>query len=146
MTARPPIDASDYPYLQNNYAPVLEEYDFDEGEGGLRVEGTIPDNLVGAFMRNGPNIAWQPNHYVYPADGDGMVHAVYLKDGRVHYRNRWVRTAGFNVEEKLGRSCYGSVGKIYMPDEETLAAGGPFCSHAPNCSIAAALPLASTST
>jgi carotenoid cleavage dioxygenase len=125
MTTRPALDLSEFPYLQGNYAPVLEEYSHDEGEDGLRVEGEIPANLVGAYMRNGPNIAWQPNHYVYPADGDGMVHAVYFKDGRVHYRNRWVRTAGFNVEEKLGRSCYGSVGRIYMPDEETLAAGGP---------------------
>lgn len=125
MTSRPAMDVSAYPYLQGNYAPVLEEVDFDEGDQGLRVEGEIPVGLVGAFMRNGPNIAWEPNHYVYPADGDGMVHAVYFKDGGVHYRNRWVRTAGFEVEEKLGRSCYGSVGKMTMPDAETLAAGGP---------------------
>jgi carotenoid cleavage dioxygenase-like enzyme len=133
MATRPAIDTTAYPYLQDNYAPVLEESSFDEGEGGLRVEGEIPSHLIGAFMRNGPNIAWQPNHYVYPADGDGMVHAVYFKDGRVHYRNRWVRTAGFIVEEKLGRSCYGSVGKMYLPDEETLAAGGspsPLKNHA----------------
>lgn len=119
------MDVSAFPYLQGNYAPVLAEHDFDEGPEGLRVEGEIPADLLGAFMRNGPNIAWEPNHYVYPADGDGMLHAVYFKDGRVHYRNRWVRTAGFEVEEKLGRSCYGSVGKIFMPDAETLAAGGP---------------------
>ena len=125
MTSRPSIDLSISPYLQANYAPVLEEHEWDEGDGGLRVEGKVPENLIGAFMRNGPNIAWQPDHYVYPADGDGMVHAVYFKGGRVHYRNRWVRTAGFLVEEQLGRSCYGSVGKIRMPDEETLAAGGP---------------------
>jgi carotenoid cleavage dioxygenase-like enzyme len=125
MTTHPALDTSAYPYLQGNYTPVMEENDFDEGAGGLRVEGEIPANLRGAFMRNGPNIAWQPNHYVYPADGDGMIHAVYFKDGRVHYRNRWVRTAGVQVEEKLERSCYGSVGRIYMPDEETLAAGGP---------------------
>ena len=125
MTSRPDIDTSISPYLQGSYAPVLEELTLDEGEGGLRVEGEIPAKLVGAFMRNGPNIAWQPNHYVYPADGDGMVHAVYFKDGRAHYRNRWVRTAGFQVEENLGRSCYGSIGKIFMPDEETIAAGGP---------------------
>jgi len=125
MTRRPEMDLSISPYLQGNYAPVLEEYSLDEGATGLRVEGEIPAGLCGAFMRNGPNIAWQPDHYVYPADGDGMVHAVYFRDGRVHYRNRWVRTAGFQVEEKLGRSCYGSVGKIRMPDAETLAAGGP---------------------
>ena len=82
MTSRPAIDIMDFPYLQGNYAPVQEEYSHDEGEGGLRVEGEIPANLVGAYMRNGPNIAWEPNHYVYPADGDGMVHAVYFKNGR----------------------------------------------------------------
>ncbi len=125
MTSRPEMDLSISPYLQGTYAPVLEEYDFGQGAGGLRVDGEIPENLRGAFMRNGPNIAWQPDHYVYPADGDGMVHAVYFADGRVHYRNRWVRTAGFQVEEKLGRSCYGSIGKIRMPDAQTLAAGGP---------------------
>ncbi|MCP4467156.1 MAG: hypothetical protein GY813_10455, partial [Halieaceae bacterium] len=101
MTSRPSIDLSISPYLQSNYAPVLEECEWDEGERGLRVEGNIPQNLIGAYMRNGPNIAWQPDHYVYPADGDGMVHAVYFKDGRVHYRNRWIRTAGFLVEEQL---------------------------------------------
>lgn len=125
MAVRPAIDSNQYPYLQGNYAPVLEENSFDEGDGGLRVEGNIPEDLLGAFMRNGPNIAHQPNHYVYPADGDGMVHALYFKNGGVHYRNRWVRTEGFKVEEKLGRSCYGSVGKIYPPDQETLSAGGP---------------------
>ena len=31
---------------------MLEEYDFDQGEGGLRVDGKIPDDLRGAFMRN----------------------------------------------------------------------------------------------
>lgn len=125
MTTRPAMDLSAFPYLQGNYAPVLEENTFNEGDGGLRVEGTIPANLTGAFMRNGPNIAWQPNHYVYPIDGDGMIHALYLKDGRAHYRNRWVRTACFNVEEKLDRSCYGSLGKLTPVDQETLAAGGP---------------------
>ena len=62
MTNRPDMDLSRFPYLQGNYAPVLEEKSFDLGEGGLRVEGVIPEQLTGAFMRNGPDIAWQPNH------------------------------------------------------------------------------------
>lgn len=123
MTSRPAMQLEQYPYLQGNYAPVLDEHSFNSEE--LRVEGEIPADLVGAFMRNGPNIAWQPNHYVYPIDGDGMIHAVYLRDGKAHYRNRWVRTACFQVEEQLGRSCYGSLGKLTPVDEETLAAGGP---------------------
>ena len=43
MTRRPEMDLSISPYLQGSYAPVLEEYDFDQGAGGLRVEGEIPD-------------------------------------------------------------------------------------------------------
>ena len=60
MTSRPEMDLSISPYLQGNYAPVLEEQSLDQGRGGLRVEGEIPSGLLGAFMRNGPNIAWQP--------------------------------------------------------------------------------------
>ena len=33
MTSRPDIDLNLSPYLQGNYAPVLEENTFDEGEG-----------------------------------------------------------------------------------------------------------------
>jgi carotenoid cleavage dioxygenase len=119
------MDLSRFPYLQGNYAPVLEESTFNEGEGGLRVEGEIPKNITGAYMRNGPNVAWQPDHYVYPVDGDGMIHGVYIKDGRVHYRNRWVRTKSFEVEEKLERACWGSHGKPFPVSEEAIAAGGP---------------------
>jgi carotenoid cleavage dioxygenase-like enzyme len=124
MATRPEMDLQRFPYLQGNYAPVLEESTFDEGEGGLRVEGAIPENITGAFMRNGPNVAWQPDHYVYPVDGDGMIHAVYFKDGRVHYRNRWVRTQSFQVEEKLQRACWGSHGRPHAIDDEAIAAGG----------------------
>ena len=61
------MDLSAYPYLQGNYAPVADESDF--GEGQLTIEGKIPQKLEGAFMRDGANVAYQPNHYVYPLDG-----------------------------------------------------------------------------
>ncbi|MEM1113962.1 MAG: carotenoid oxygenase family protein [Pseudomonadota bacterium] len=116
------MDLSDFPYLQGNYAPVSEESDFGPGE--LRVEGEIPANLVGAFMRDGPNVAYQPNHYVYPLDGDGMIHAVYLADGKAHYRNRWVETSHLKTERKHGHTIYGSVGKLLPVPEEVVAEGG----------------------
>ena len=99
------MDLSAYPYLQGNYAPVDEERDFDESQ--LRVEGEIPKNLLGAFMRDGANVAYQPNHYVYPLDGDGMVHAVYFKDGHVEYKNRWVQTSHLMTERKFDLSTVG---------------------------------------
>ena len=104
------MDLSAYQYLQGNYAPVDEERDF--GEDQLTVEGEVPANLSGAFMRDGANVAFQPNYYVYPLDGDGMVHAVYFKDGQVQYKNRWVETSHLKTERQFNRTIYGSVGKL----------------------------------
>jgi carotenoid cleavage dioxygenase-like enzyme len=116
------MDLSAFPYLQGNYAPIDEERDF--GEDALRVEGKIPQKLCGAFMRNGANVAYQPNHYVYPLDGDGMVHAVYFNEGHVSYKNRWVQTSHLKTERKFNRTIYGSVGKLLQVPQEVIDAGG----------------------
>ena len=43
------MDLSRFPYLQGNYAPVLEEYDWDEGEGGLRVGNVFGVPVAAVF-------------------------------------------------------------------------------------------------
>ena len=116
------MDLSAFPYLQGNYAPIDEERDF--GESQLRVEGKVPEKLVGAYMRDGANVAYQPNHYVYPLDGDGMVHSVYFKDGHVCYKNRWVQTSHLKTERQFDRTIYGSVGKLLEVPAEVIAGGG----------------------
>ncbi len=86
------------PYLQANFAPVLEERSDDHE---LPVSGAIPPDLDGRLLRNGPNPA------VVPADqadyhwfgGDGMIHAISLAGGRATgYRNRWVKTRALASE------------------------------------------------
>lgn len=86
------------PYLEGNFAPVLEELTEDHP---LPVTGVIPPDLDGHLLRNGPNPA------VVPADtaqyhwftGDGMIHDVSLAGGKaVGYRNRWVRTRKLAAE------------------------------------------------
>ncbi|MEZ5503711.1 MAG: carotenoid oxygenase family protein [Halioglobus sp.] len=116
------MDLSAFPYLQGNYAPVEQESDF--GEEQLAIEGRVPATLRGAFMRDGANVAYQPNHYVYPLDGDGMVHAVYFQDGHVRYRNRWVQTSHLMTERRFNRTIYGSVGKLLPVPQEVIDAGG----------------------
>ena len=86
-------------YLNGAYAPVTEEVTaFD-----LPVTGTIPVELDGRYLRNGPNPFGpvdDPDGYHW-FTGDGMVHGVRLRDGRAEwYRNRWVRST--NVSEGLG--------------------------------------------
>ncbi|MEX2627334.1 MAG: carotenoid oxygenase family protein [Ilumatobacteraceae bacterium] len=79
-------------YVSGPYAPVTDEITaFD-----LPVDGEIPEQLEGRYLRNGPN----PSGPVDPAThhwfmGDGMVHGLRLRGGRAEwYRNRYVAPAG----------------------------------------------------
>jgi carotenoid cleavage dioxygenase len=76
-------------FRTGNYAPVHDELtEFD-----LPVEGSIPAELNGWYLRNGPNPRAGEGHWCV---GDGMVHGVRLENGRAAwYRNRWVRTESF---------------------------------------------------
>ena len=93
-------------YLMGNYAPVTEELTVDE----LPVKGSLPQDLCGRYLRNGPNplAAPEPSTYHW-FTGDGMVHGIRIRDGRAEwYRNRWVRSA--TVATALGEPvCPGPV-------------------------------------
>ncbi|MEH6636927.1 MAG: carotenoid oxygenase family protein [Halioglobus sp.] len=70
-----------------NYPPVTEEV----SETALKVEGSIPPELNGLYVRNGPN-AWQgsTDHFFM---GDGMLHGLRLENGQAKwYKNRYVQT------------------------------------------------------
>ena len=99
------MNHSSNPYLLGNFAPVHDELDVKQ----LEVVGEIPKDLLGIYMRNGPNPAFPPILYTYPYDGDGMIHAVYIADGQAAYKNRFVETKGLLKERKAGKALYSSV-------------------------------------
>jgi carotenoid cleavage dioxygenase-like enzyme len=73
-------------WMQGNYAPITDELTVTD----LPVQGTIPAELSGSYVRNGFNPPGAvPFHWFF---GAGMVHGFDLRDGRVSYRNRYVRT------------------------------------------------------
>lgn len=92
----------DHPNLTGGFAPLHMECDAPD----LIVEGEIPRDLSGAFFRNGPNPQYAPrgDHHLF--GGDGMIHAFYLHDGRVSYRNRYVRTVKWHKEREAGRALF----------------------------------------
>ncbi len=91
------------PYLDGGYAPTAEE----TTELDLEVsEGAIPDDLNGVYVRNGPNPQHQPVGRYHWFDGDGMVHAVHFADGRAAYRNRFIRTDGYQREREAGGALW----------------------------------------
>jgi carotenoid cleavage dioxygenase len=93
------------PYLEGRYAPVAEELTVDR----LEVVGTLPEELDGVYVRNGPNPRFTPPGRYHWFDGDGMLHAVRLRDGRAAYRNRWVRTRGFAREAAAETALWSGV-------------------------------------
>ena len=92
LTAAPVLTscAKEEPYKfwhEGNYPPVSEEVTLTD----LKVEGTIPPELNGLYVRNGPNEHTGPSNHFF--GGDGMLHGVQLGDGKAAwYRNRYVNT------------------------------------------------------
>ena len=76
-------------FTKGNYAPVADELT----EYDLPVDGAIPPELDGWYLRNGPNPRQASAHWF---TGDGMIHGVRIENGAAKwYRNRWVRTESF---------------------------------------------------
>jgi len=96
------LDTEDNPYLLDGYTPV----DTEIHQTDLEVIGEIPDDLNGLYVRNGPNPKHRPSGRYHWFDGDGMLHALHFRDGTATYRNRWVRTAGFQRDEEAGEAVY----------------------------------------
>jgi carotenoid cleavage dioxygenase-like enzyme len=93
------------PYLLGVYAPVGTEID----AGDLQVIGEIPKDLNGVYLRNGPNPRFAPEGRYHWFDGDGMIHAVHLENGKARYRNRWIRTKAFEAESAAGKALWTGV-------------------------------------
>lgn len=101
------------PLLQGNFAPWRLEGTADD----LEVTGEIPRDLNGTFYRNGPNPAYEPVGRYHWFDGDGMIHAITLRDGRASYRNRWVQSDGLKEERQAGKALYPGI--LSMKPTET---------------------------
>lgn len=90
-------------YLSANFAPVEVESTLTD----LQVTGTIPEDLIGRFLRNGPNPRSADQGSYHWFTGEGMVHGLRLNDGRAEwYRNRYVggSAANTNVIGHAGRT------------------------------------------
>ena len=60
-------------FQRDNYAPVADELtEFD-----LTVEGAIPAEFDGWYLRNGPNPRVATGHWF---SGDGMIHGIRVED------------------------------------------------------------------
>ena len=88
-------------WMQGNFAPVKDEVTAID----LPVEGAIPPELCGLYVRNGANPLRGPSSHWFL--GDGMVHGVSLKNGKAEwYRNRFVRTPPYEGQPRTPLSPF----------------------------------------
>ncbi|MGI5327974.1 carotenoid oxygenase family protein [Actinomadura nitritigenes] len=83
------------------YDALAEEHDYEIDE----IDGHLPKDLVGTLYRNGPG-RWQVGETLldHIFDGDGMLSLfAFPGDGRIHYRNRYVRTRHYRYGQRKGR-------------------------------------------
>ena len=77
----------------------------------LPVDGHLPPELEGTYLRTGPNPLRDDSHWFL---AEGMVHGVHLAGGRAAwYRNRWVRSP--SVCEHLGEEPVPTPGPSLFP-------------------------------
>lgn len=108
----------DHPYRTGPWRPQHNEWRADDLEV---VQGRVPDDLDGVYLRNTENPLHPPAQHYHPFDGDGMIHSVEFCNGKANYRNRFVRTDGFRADNEAGASLW--AGFIESPADATRTDG-----------------------
>ena len=89
-------------YIEGVFAPVTSEVTATD----LKVIGELPPELDGMFVQNSPNPYYAPEPPYHWFDGDGMIHAVQIRDGQATYRNRYIQTEGLQREKAAGHPIW----------------------------------------
>ncbi|MGB5165539.1 MAG: carotenoid oxygenase family protein [Woeseiaceae bacterium] len=114
----PTIENWDHPYLQGAWTPSYAEYNATD----MKVIGEIPKDIDGVYVRNTENQVHEAIGRYHPFDGDGVIHAISIVDGKAEYRNRFVRTKGFLAEQEAGHSLW--AGLLEPPHKSTRPGWG----------------------
>ena len=95
-------DDDEHPYRTGAWRPqTVERRAWD-----LDVEGRIPADLNGVYIRNTENPLHPALTTYHPFDGDGMLHSIRFEDGAAVYHNRFVRTEGLAAEVEAGQALW----------------------------------------
>ena len=96
-TVESTLSTKDHPYMQGAWETFYDEFNAIN----LQSIGEIPEDIGGIYIRNTENQVHEPIGRFHPFDGDGMLHSIIFENGKADYRNRFIQTEGFQVEEKF---------------------------------------------
>lgn len=103
------------PYQVGNFCPIRHEGTHRD----FKVEGVIPRELSGLYVRNGTNQPFlPPTGAMHMFDGDAMLHCVRFHDGdALYYANTWIESDRAKANATKRKELYPTFGD--------LTAGGP---------------------
>lgn len=105
------VDINKNPVLKGNFKPVQEENAYEVAKV---LEGAVPTDINGVYLRNGPNAKFLPeNNRFHWFDGDAMIHALRIKDGSMYYCNRYAKTPKLMNELKNGKAMNIRAGELF---------------------------------
>lgn len=86
-------------FLCSNFRPVKSEKTIN----ALHVEGLLPEEVDGLYLRIGPNPHFEPVPPYHWFDGDGMVHVINLNPpDSASYLNRYIQTEALKTDLAAG--------------------------------------------
>lgn len=99
-----------HPNLHGNFRPVTGQE--HRAVACEVVEGEIPADLEGLFVRNGPNPlpGWTKRYHWF--DGHGMLHNLRFLGGQATYTNQYTGTPRYKVEAQLGKDYFFRIGEL----------------------------------
>ncbi len=113
----PPTPATADPYGHPGFDPV-----HDERHGvPLKVEGQLPPELDGVFLRNGTNARFPPRRRRHMFDGEAMLHMIELRGGEARYSNTYIRTPRSAWIERAGRNPFLGIADLTSGGKSALA-------------------------
>lgn len=123
------------PFLQGPFEPLFNEIVVRD----LEVVGKVPMELDGSLYRASSNQHAPPENpdKFHWFDGDGMVHAFRIRDGKVSYCNRLVETDGLKLERAAGRPLYNGIFGATGKAQRDLPPGAPVIKSVANINVIA---------
>lgn len=96
-------------YSKIGYCPIHSELSGAQ----VTVEGTIPADLKGIYLRNGTNSPFDRNKSRrHMFNGAGMIHQVHIDNGQASYSNHYTQTPRYQAEQQAGTEIYPEFGDI----------------------------------
>ena len=118
-------EGDEHPYRTGAWRPQTTEYDAWD----LEVEGEIPRDLAGTYLRNTENPLLPAIERYHPFDGDGMLHSISFADGEAVYQSARAERHAAVARELLdaGKAyrCYCSPEELEEMRQKARAEGSP---------------------